>query len=324
MAKIVVTRPIAENGLNLLRNAGHEVIVHDDWLMNEDQLKEFVVGAEVILCLLTDPVTDAVMEAAGSQFKLIATYNVGYDNIDLHAAKRRGLTVTSTAGFISSIAVAEHAFALMFAVARMVRPADNYVRGGNYHYWNPNLFTGQQLRGKTVGIIGTGQIGSLFATMCAEGLNMEVLYTDVMQSMPLEMTLGAKKVELNELLQRSDVVSIHVPLLPSTTGMISHEQLGMMKNTAVLVNTARGPIIDEEALVQALRERKIWGAGLDVFKYEPYLAGGMQELDNVVVTPHIASATAPTREGMSDNVARNILAVLEGKTPPCPVKLPAD
>ncbi|CAN5141693.1 D-glycerate dehydrogenase [soil metagenome] len=324
MAKIVVTRPIADNGLNKLREAGHEVIVHDDWLMNEDQLKEFVQGAEVILCLLTDPITDDVMEAAGENLKLIATYNVGYDNIDLHAAKKRGLTVTSTAGFISSVAVAEHAFALMFAVARMVRPADNYLRSGQYQYWNPNIFTGQQLRGKTVGIVGTGQIGSLFATMCAQGLNMEVLYTDVVNSLPLEMTLGAKKVELNELLEKADVVSIHVPLLPSTKDMISHEQLGRMKPTAVLINTARGPIVDEDALVQALREKKIWGAGLDVFKYEPYLAGGLGELDNVVVTPHVASATEPTRLNMSENVADNILAVLNGKTPPCPVKMPTD
>ncbi len=324
MTKVVVTRPIADNGLSKLREKGYEVVVHDDWLMNEDQLKEFVVGADVILCLLTDPITDAVMEAAGENLKLIATYNVGFDNIDLHAAKKRGLMVTSTAGYISSVAVAEHAFTLMFALARNLRPADNYMRSGQYQYWNPSIFTGQQLRGKTVGIVGTGQIGSIFATMCATGLNMDVLYTDVVPSLPLEMTLGAKKVELNELLEKADVVSIHVPLLPSTQGMMSGEQFQRMKSTAVLINTSRGPVVDEEALVQALREKQIWGAGLDVFKYEPYLAGGLAELDNVIVTPHIASATEPTRFQMSENVADNIIAVMDGKTPPCPVKLPAD
>jgi glyoxylate reductase len=313
MARIVVTRPIADNGLDMLRHAGHEVIVHQDWVMNEDQLKEFVQGADIILCLLTDQINGAVMDAAGSQLKAVATYNVGFDNIDIKAAKERNIQVTHTAGFISSTAVAEHAVTLMFAVARNIRSGDSFMRSGQYQYWGPNLLTGLQIRGKTVGIIGTGQIGAVFAQMCHSGFNMPVVYSDVMQNDALEITCGAEKLELDDLLERADVISIHAPLLPSTRHMISHAQLAKMKSTAILINTARGPIIDEVALVEALRDHKIYGAGLDVVEFEPHLAEGLAALDNVVVTPHIASATEPTRLHMSRCVAENILAVLEGK-----------
>lgn len=322
MARIAVTRPMADIGLSMLRDAGHEVIVHEDWVMNEDQLKEFVAGADVILCMLTEQINDAVMEAAGPQLKMVATYNVGYDNIDLAAAKRRNLVVTNTAGLISSTAVAEHAVALMMAVARQVRPADNFLRSGQYRHWGPDFFTGQQLREKTVGIIGTGQIGTIFAHICHTGFDMDVLYYDVAANGPLEIVCGAERRSLDEVLAESDVVSVHVPLLPSTKHLLGWDQLTKMKSSAILVNTARGPIIDEVALVSVLRERRIYGAGLDVFEFEPYLAEGLAELDNVVVTPHIASATAPTREAMSRSVAENILAYLNGQAPQNLVKLP--
>ena len=322
MARIVVTRPIADAGLNLLREKGHEVVVHEDSLMNEEELKGFVVGADVLLCLLTDPINEAVMDAAGTQLKLIATYNVGYDNIDLAAAKFRNIEVTNTSGFISSTAVAEHAMMLMFAVARNVRIADMFMRGGHYHYWGPSLLTGLELRGKTLGLIGAGQIASVFATMAHAGLEMPILYSDVRNNELLDITLQAKRVSLEELLEQSDVISVHAPLLASTKGMISHDQFAKMKNTAVLINTARGPIVDEDALVVALRERRIWGAGLDVFQYEPGLAAGLAELDNVIITPHIASATERTRVEMAVCTAQNILAHLESRPLPNPVKMP--
>jgi glyoxylate reductase len=321
MPKLVITRPIPEEGMAMLRDR-YEIVVHDDWLMNEDQLKEFVTGADVLVSLLTDPVTDAVMEAAGPQLRLISQYTVGFDNVDLAAAKRRGITVTNTAGSISGPAVAEHVFALMFAVARHIRTADHYTRTGQYKHWEPNLFIGELLTGKTVGIVGTGQIGSIFARMCHNGLQMRVLYTDVVRNDNLERETGATKVELEQLLPQADVISLHVPLLPTTRHLISMEHLQQMKPSAILINTARGPVVDEVALVQTLRERRIAGAGLDVFEWEPYLADGLNELDNVVLTPHIASATHITRVQMAECVARNILAFTEGQTPPNLVKLP--
>ena len=247
---------------------------------------------------------------------------MGYDNIDLAAAKFRNIEVTNTSGFISSTAVAEHAMMLMFAVARNVRIADMFMRGGHYHYWGPSLLTGLELRGKTLGLIGAGQIASVFATMAHAGLEMPILYSDVRNNELLDITLQAKRVSLEELLEQSDVISVHAPLLASTKGMISHDQFAKMKNTAVLINTARGPIVDEDALVVALRERRIWGAGLDVFQYEPGLAAGLAELDNVIITPHIASATERTRVEMAVCTAQNILAHLESRPLPNPVKMP--
>jgi glyoxylate reductase len=322
MARIALTRPLAPVVLEILRDAGHDVVVHEDWIMDEAQLCGFVAGADVIACTLTEKITAAVLDAAGPQLKLVATYNVGFDTIDLAACAERGVMVTNTPGSISSAAVAEHAFALMMGVARHLRIADSFMRSGQYHYWGPNLLTGQELHGKRLGVIGTGQIGGLFAQMARYGLNMEIVYTDMLPNNQLEVSLGARKLSLEELLQTSDVVSIHVPLLPATQGMIGIDQLRMMKSSAILINTARGPIIQEDALVVALRERVIFGAGLDVFQYEPYLANGLAELDNVLVTPHIASATEPTRQGMARALAENILAVLAGGQPLNLVKLP--
>lgn len=321
MAKIVVTRPISEAGLEMLRDR-FEVVVHDNWLMNEDQLCEFVNGAEVIVSLLTDPITDRVLEAAGPELKLVAQYTVGFDNLDLGAIKRRGLTATNTSGFISSSAVAEHAFTLMMAAARNLLPADRFIRDSKYDYWRPELFTGQLLHSKTVGIVGTGQIGTIFAHICHAGLNMRIIYSDVVPNELLEQDMGAEKRELSQVLAEADVVSIHVPLLPATRGMIGYDQICLMKPSAILINTARGPIVKEADLVRALQERKIFGAGLDVFENEPYLADGLAGLENVIVTPHIASATEPTRDAMSECVARNILAFYDGKTPPNLIKLP--
>jgi lactate dehydrogenase-like 2-hydroxyacid dehydrogenase len=321
MARLVVTRPIPEQGLAKLRER-YEVVVHEDWLMNDDQLKEFVRGADVIVSLLTDHMTDEVMEAAGPQLKMIAQYTVGYDNIDLDAAKRRGIMVTNTAGAISGPAVAEHTFALMFACARHIIPADRYVRNGQYKHWEPNLFIGEILNNKTVGIVGTGQIGSIYAKMCHNGLGMRVLYTDVVANENLERDCGAMKVELDQLLAEADVVSIHVPLLPTTHHLINGEKLQRMKPSAILINTSRGPVVDEPALVDALRNHKIFAAGIDVYEDEANPAPGLVDLENVVVTPHIASATENTRISMAECVAQNVIAFSDGQTPPNAVKMP--
>jgi len=284
--------------------------------MDKAQLCEFVKGAEVIVSLLTDPIDGEVLDAAGPQLKAVAQYTVGYDNIDLEAAKARSVIVTHTAGTLSATAVAELALGGLLAVARHTVQADAYMRSGAYKYWDPSIFLGQQLTGKTVGIIGTGQIGSLFATMCHHVFRAKILYTDMVSNLSLEKSLGAMKVSKEELLARADVVSLHVPLLASTRHLIGEGELQQMKKTAILINTSRGPVVDEGALVRALQNREIFGACLDVYESEPDPAEGLAALDNVVLTPHIASATETTRTAMAECVVRNIKAVLAGETPP--------
>lgn len=312
--RIAVTRPIHDAGLEILRKH-FEVDIHPDEEFKEGELEKFVKGADAIASLLTEKITDEVMEAAGPQLKVIAQYAVGFDNIDLEAAKNRGILVTNTPGALSAPAVAEHVFNLMFSVARHTLPADNFMRTGKYQHWDPNLYLGQLLTGKTVGIVGGGQIGATFAAMCHNGMKMKVLYTDVVRNERLEKELGATKVSLEKLLVQADIISLHVPLLPSTKHMIGKEQFAIMKPTSILINTARGPVVDEKALVKALKEKHIFGAGLDVFEFEPTLAEGLAELENVVVTPHIGSATESTRIAMAECVARTIIAVMNGETP---------
>lgn len=311
--RVVITRPIQEAGIKKLKE--HFIVdVHSDALMSEKQLKAFVKGADAIVSLLTEKISDSVLEAAGPQLKIVAQYAVGFDNIDLEAAKKRGVIVTNTPGFLSGPAVAEHVFNLMFAIARHTVPADKFMRGGKYKQWDPNLFLGQQLTGKTVGIVGGGQIGSIFAGICHKGLGMKVLYTDIVKNERLETELGAKKVALERLLVNSDVVSLHVPLLPSTRHLIGKEQFHIMKPNAILINTSRGPVVDENALVKALSGRVIAGAGLDVFEFEPHLAKGLAKMESVVVTPHIGSATVDARIAMAECVAKNVTLVLSGKS----------
>jgi lactate dehydrogenase-like 2-hydroxyacid dehydrogenase len=312
--KIVVTRPIHEAGLTILKKH-FDVTVHDDSIMTAKELKDFVKGADGIVSLLTEKITADVLDAAGPQLKIVAQFAVGYDNIDLKAAAERNIYVTNTPGYLSGPAVAEHVFNLMFAVARHTVPADAFMRTGKYKQWDPNLFLGQQLTGKTVGIVGGGQIGSIFAGMCHNGMKMKVLYYDVMKNPALEKDLGATKVSLEKLLVHSDIVSLHVPLLPSTQHMISKEQFHIMKPNAILINTARGPVVDEAALGEALKNNVIYGAGIDVFEHEPKLSKGLEKLENLVVTPHIGSATEAARIAMAECVARNVMAVFAGEAP---------
>lgn len=312
--KVVVTRPIHEAGLKILKQH-FDVTVHDDTLMKAGELKAFVAGADAIVSLLTEKIDEEVLEAAGPQLKVISQYAVGFENIDLDAAKKRGIPVTNTPGVFSGPAVAEHVFNLMFAVARHTVQADPFMRKGKYKQWDPTLFLGQELTGRTVGIVGSGQIGSIFAGMCHNGMKMRVLYTDVNRNERLEKELGAVKVPLEKLLVDSDIVSLHVPLLPSTKHLIGKAQLQMMKKSAILINTARGPVVDEKALISALKKGEIYGAGLDVFETEPKIDEELAALDNVVVTPHIGSATETARIAMAECVARNVMAALHGEKP---------
>lgn len=307
MKSIFITHKIPSSGPRLLEMQGYKFLPSAE-------------GADAVLCLLTDKIDAAFMDAAGKQLKIISNYAVGVDNIDLKAAASRRITVTNTPGVLTE-AVAEHAVALMFAVARRVVESDAFTRASKYKGWEPELLLGMELKNKTLGIVGLGRIGFRVAEIAVNGLGMKVVYNDVKPNTDFEKAYDGKYIKkLDDLLKSSDVVSIHVPLLPSTKHLVDAKKLALMKKTAILINTSRGPIVDENALVATLKAKQIAGAGLDVYEFEPKFAPGLLKLPNAVLTPHTASATIETREAMSKLAAENIIAVLSGKPPLTPVK----
>ncbi|OGE83582.1 MAG: D-glycerate dehydrogenase [Candidatus Doudnabacteria bacterium RIFCSPLOWO2_01_FULL_44_21] len=321
MMKIFVTRKIPQVGLDLLKQAGHEVAVSEfDRPLTREELMQKVAAADAILSQLVDKIDGEVMDMAGKQLKVIANYAVGYDNLNLKDAESRHILVTNTPDVLTD-AVADHAFALMMAAARRVVESDRFSRAGKYTGWQPFLLLGQDVHGKTMGIVGMGRIGSTLAARAAKGFGMKVLYTDQKDNAQLDSEIGSKRVELNELLKTADFISVHVPLLPETRHMFSSKQFEMMKKTAVFVNTSRGPVVDEQALLDALKKGDIFGAGIDVWEFEPKLTPGLAELENIVITPHTASATIEARDNMSRVAAENIIAVLKGEQPPNLVKI---
>lgn len=317
---VAVCRPIPEAGLKLLRQRC-VVKMHNGPVLSPRQLAQFIKGSDAILTLLTDKIDEEALAAAGPQLKIVANYAVGFDNIDLAAVAKRGLVATNTPGQLTD-SVAEHSLALLLATSRRIVEADRFVREGQYKQWEPMLFWGQPLLGRTLGLVGSGRIGAALGQIAHRGLRMRILYHDMACCPDLEKYTGATRVGLRELLRRSDVVSLHVPLLPSTRHLIGREELSVMKPEAILINTARGPVVDEAALTEALTEKRIFAAALDVFEREPAIAAGLKRLPNVVLTPHIASATRDAREQMSIMAARNILAVLSGKSAVNPISLP--
>ncbi|HEX7456655.1 MAG TPA: D-glycerate dehydrogenase [Candidatus Nanoarchaeia archaeon] len=319
--KVYVTRPILEGGIEMLKKKGLQVDVNlEDRVLSKDELKKAITGYDAVLCLLTDKIDGEVLDAAGPNLKIVANYAVGYDNIDVKAATERKVAVSNTPGVLTE-AVAEHTFALLMSVSKRIVEADKFVREGKYKQWEPKGFLGPQIWGKTIGIVGLGRIGSFVAQIAHGGFNMEVLYYDVKKNPEFEMRFSAKYRNLTELLKDSDFVTVHVPLLPETHHLIGAKEFGTMKQSAILVNTSRGPVIDEVSLVEALKSDKIAGAGLDVFEKEPELTPGLADLPNVVLTPHTASATREARMAMSKIAAENIIAALEGKTPPNLVRI---
>lgn len=314
--RVFVTRRIPDAGLAILENRNDiELAVYPgDRAIGAKELRAGAKGATAILSILTDKIDAAVMDAAGPMLKIIANYAVGFDNVDLAAANERGIIVTNTPGVLTE-AVAEHAFALMLAAAKRITEADRFVRAGKYKGWGPLLLLGTQLQGKTLGIVGLGRIGYLVAERASLGMGMHVVYYDIKRDATFEEKFSAKFAPLEDLLRSADVVSLHVPLLPSTHHLIDAKKIAMMKKTAILVNTSRGPIVDERALVSALKQKRIAAAGLDVYEDEPRLAPGLAKLGNVVLTPHTASATLEARSAMAVLAAQSIADVLDGKTP---------
>ncbi len=311
---VFVTRPIPEIGIKLLRKEGFEVKIRKRGAIpSKEELVAGVKNADALLCLLTDKIDKDVLSAS-KRLKVVANYAVGFDNVDVKAATERRIAVANTPGVLTET-VAEHTFALLFAIARRIPEADRFARAGKYKAWGPLLLLGNDLNGKTLGIVGLGRIGSAVAKR-AVGMGMNVIYTGKDRDSAFEKEFKSQYADLSTLLRTADFVSIHIPLLPETHHLIGKKELNMMKKTAYLINTARGPIIDEKALVASLREKRIAGAALDVFEFEPKIAAGLARLENVVLTPHIASATYETRSGMAEIAAKNIIAFFNGTKPP--------
>jgi glyoxylate reductase len=319
MPKIFITRMIPKSGIDLLSSRGYEVIVSpEDRVLSKEELLDFIKGQnyDAVLCLLTDKIDADVLEASRPSVKIFANYAVGFDNIDREKAKELGIMITNTPDVLTDT-VAEHTFALMLAIAHRVVEADKFVRASKYEGWAPMLLLGSDLSRKTLGIVGLGRIGTRVAFHAVKGFDMKVIYYDVKRNEEFEKIYGAVFCEkIDGLLQEADFVSIHVPLIPQTHHLIGETQFKLMKPTAYIVNTSRGPVIDEIALAEALNTKTIAGAAIDVFEFEPKVTPGLLSLDNVILTPHIASATEETRAKMSELAATNIIEALEGRTPP--------
>ncbi|MCK9345008.1 MAG: D-glycerate dehydrogenase [Candidatus Pacebacteria bacterium] len=321
--KIFITRRIPAKAEEMLRAQGYEVTVSEkDGVLTRDELKAVLVASEydAVASLLTDTLDAEIIAAMPASVKIIANYAVGYNNIDVAAAQAKGIVVTNTPDVLTST-VAEHTVALILTLASRVAEGDRFIREGKFVGWEPMLLLGTDIKGKTLGLVGAGRIGSEVASILHKGFGMDVVYCDVKQNETLEAVCGARFCATHEeVIKGADIVSIHVPLLPTTKHLINAGRLAMMKKSALLINTSRGPVVDELALVEALKNGVIRGAALDVFEFEPKVSEGLLSLPNVVVNPHLASATEETRTKMAEMVATNIIETLEGRTAPNVIK----
>ena len=317
--RVFVARRIPDDGLGQIVDACDALIWPDELPPSRAELLRAVPGCDGVLTLLTDRVDDEFLDAAGPQLKVVSNYAVGFDNVDVAACTARGIPVGNTPGVLTET-TADLAWTLLMAAARRIAEGDRYVRGGRWKTWGPLLLLGPDVHGATLGIVGFGRIGQAVARRAA-GFGMTILYHDVHRAQAaVETTHGARFVSLDELLERSDFVSLHVNLTPETQGMISTDAFRRMKPTAVLVNTSRGPVVDPQALHVALRDGEIFAAALDVTNPEPIPADDpLLTLDNCLVVPHIASASRATRGRMAEMAAANLLAGLAGELLPTPV-----
>lgn len=312
--KILVTGRLPEEVMGPLIERYQVEAQEEDRPMERGRLLEAVAGKDGLLCMITDSVDEELLSRA-PRLKMIANMGVGYNNIDVRAVTARGIPVSNTPGVLTE-ATADLAFTLILAVARRVAEGDRRVRAGEFTFWAPFLFLGREVSGKTLGIIGMGRIGKAVAQR-ARGFNMPVLYHNRSRIESAEENrLGAGYAPLDELLRKSDFVSLHVPLSAETRHAIGSRELALMKPTAYLINTSRGPVVDEQALVAALKAGRIAGAALDVYEHEPALTPGLTLLDNVILLPHVGSATLETRTRMAAMAAQNLIAGLSGQTPP--------
>jgi glyoxylate reductase len=312
--RVFVTRIIPSQGLDLVQEHCDVDLWTGELPPSREVLLSRVKDVDGLLCLLTDRIDGQVLDAAGPQLKVVSNHAVGYDNIDVPAATARRIPVGNTPGILTD-ATADFAFALLMAAARRVVEGERYVREGKWKTWGPSLLLGPDVHGATLGLIGFGRIGQAMAKR-ARGFDMRVLYYDPTQPC-CDSNLDASPVDLETLLRESDFVSLHTPLTAETRGMMNRERLALMKPTAILINTARGPVVDQAALYEALSERRIFAAGLDVTDPEPLpMDSPLLTLDNIIIVPHIASASVATRQKMSLMAAQNLLAGLRGERLP--------
>lgn len=318
MSRVVVTGRVPQPAIDSLA-AEHDVDLHDDQEpISRERLLDKVAGADALVTLLTESVDEELLEAAGPQLKVVANVAVGYNNIDVDVCRERGVLVTNTPDVLTD-ATADTAFGLLLMVSRRLGEGERVIRSRTPWKWGMFYLLGQGLQGKTIGIVGLGAIGAAMARR-ARAFGMDVVYHSRRPCAPeLAQELGATQLELAELLRTADVVSLHCPYSESTHHLIGADQLALMKDTAYLINSARGPIVDEEALVQDLRGGTIAGAGLDVFEHEPEVHEGLLDLENVALAPHLGSATVETRTAMAQLAADNVLAVLRGEAALTPV-----
>lgn len=310
---VFITREIPASGLELLKGAGFNVSAHRSELpLTRAELLLAVAGCDALITMLSDTVDDALLAAAPA-LRVVANYAVGTNNIDIAACTRRQVVVSNTPDVLTE-ATADLAFALLLAVARRLLEGDALVRSGHWLGWEPLQLLGLELHGQTIGIVGLGRIGQAVAKR-AHGFGMEVLYYSRTRNQAVESALGVRYTPLPELLAGSDFVSLHTPLTADTRHLIGEAELRLMKPSAIIINTARGPVVDEAALCRALHEGRLWGAGLDVFEHEPQLTPGLIELPNVVLAPHLGSATISARNRMARLCAEAVIAVLSGSRP---------
>ncbi len=311
---VLVTRPLGPEIAAFLERRCEAEIPDEDRAMRREELLERLAGKHGLLAMLTDRIDDEALDAAGRSLRVVANHAVGYDNVDVAACTRRGVVVTNTPDVLTD-ATADMTWGLILAASRRIAEGDRLVRSGTPWEWSPGFMLGREVTGKTLGIVGFGRIGRAVARR-AVGFSMRVL---AHTRTPPEDREDVELVGLDELLAESDVVSIHLSLSEETRHRFGARELGLMKETAVLVNTSRGPIVDEAALADALANGEIAAAGLDVYEHEPEVLSGLFELENVVLAPHLGSATVETRAAMGMLAARNLLAVVSGEPPLTPV-----
>ncbi len=317
--KVLVTRRISGPALDELALRYDVTVNPEDRELTADEFYTLALDCHGLISMNSDRIDRAFIESH-PDLRVISNYAVGYNNIDLAAAKERGLVVTNTPGVLTE-ATADLAWALIMAACRRVPEADRFTREGMFQGWGPEMFLGVDIHGQTIGVVGLGRIGLAVARRAA-GFGMRILYYSRSAHPEAESSLGAVRMELDALLRESDIVSLHTPLTPETVHLIDRRRIGLLKPTAVLVNTARGPVLDEAALAEALREKRIFAAGLDVYENEPRLHPGLRELSNVVLLPHLGSGTFETRRRMTRLAVDNLTAALEGRAPAHPVPLP--
>lgn len=305
--KVLVTRKIPDIAIQILRTSGIEVDYRQGNPLTKQELIQAIKDVDGIIAVIPDRIDKDIIDA-GNNLKIISCYSVGFDNVDYQYAESKGIITTNTPGHLTE-SIAEHAAGLMLAVARNIVMADYFIRQGKYKFWDPLVFLGPSLRGKTLGIIGMGRIGQQLAKIAHKGFGMKVIYSDPVKC-NIDKEFEGVFCNLEKVLNNSDFVSINCLLTESTKHLISEKEFNMMKPTAFLINTARGPVIDEKALIVALKSKTIAGAGLDVFENEKEMNSEFYKLKNVVLTPHIASATLEARNEMAQIASNNIIDVL--------------